>query len=109
MKKMNLYTKEQVHQIVDEVLLKLNEKAVPDPEPVHLENEKAQCKLSPHAKLTCTVSEAAQILGVSKPTMYELIHKGAIPSTTVGRKILISQQVLTDWLKNGGAYGKEAC
>ncbi len=107
MKKTNLYTKEQVNEIVALALQRvLTEGQVA---PANLENEKAQCEMSPHAKLTCTVSEAAQILGVSKPTMYDLVHKGTIPSTKVGRKILISRHVLTNWLENGGAYGKEAC
>lgn len=38
MTKMRLYTNEQVHQIVDQVLLKLDEAVIPDPEPAHLNN-----------------------------------------------------------------------
>lgn len=48
-------------------------------------------------------------LGISKPTMYDLVHKGVIPSITMGRKILISRKALSDWLENGGKHGKEAC
>ena len=61
---------------------------------------------SPNGKVT---GEAAKTLGVSKPTMYDLIHKGTIPSITVGRKILISRKALSDWLENGGEHGKKAC
>ena len=107
MMKNEIYTKKQMQQIVDMVvqnLLPQEQKA-----PVNLDNERTQSNSSPYAKLTCTVSEAATILGVSKPTMYDLVHKGTIPSVTVGRKILISRKALSDWLENGGTHGKEAC
>ena len=104
-----MYTSEQVVQIVEEVLRRLDETSAPGREPENLDNERAQNSLSPYAKLTCTVSEAAKALGISKPTMYDLVHKGAIPSITMGRKILISRKALSDWLENGGQHGKEAC
>ena len=102
-----LYTTEQMQQIVDMVVQNLLPQGQKVPE--NLDNERAQCSLSPYAKLTCSVSEAAKILGISKPTMYDLVHKGTIPSITVGRKILISRTALIDWLENGGTHGKEAC
>ena len=82
--KKELYTTEQMQQIVDMVVQNLLPQGQKAPE--NLDNERAQCSLSPYAKLTCSVSEAAKILGVSKPTMYDLVHKGTIPSITVGRK-----------------------
>ena len=105
--KKELYTTEQMQQIVDMVVQNLLLQGQKAPE--NLDNERAQCSLSPYAKLTCSVSDAAKILGVSKPTMYDLIHKGTIPSVTVGRKILISRKALSDWLENGGEHGKKAC
>ena len=107
MMRKELYTTEQMQQIVDMVVQNLLPQGQKVPE--NLDNERAQCSLSPYAKLTCSVSEAAKILGVSKPTMYDLVHKGTIPSITVGRKILISRAALIDWLENGGTHGKEAC
>ena len=107
MMRKELYTAEQMQQIVDMVVQNLLPQGQKAPE--NLDNERAQCSLSPYAKLTCSVSEAAKILGVSKPTMYDLVHKGTIPSITVGRKILISRTALIDWLENGGTHGKEAC
>ncbi len=107
MMKNRLYTTEQMQQIVDMVVQNLLPQGQKAPE--NLDNERAQCSLSPYAKLTCSVSEAAKILGISKPTMYDLVHKGTIPSITVGRKILISRAALIDWLENGGTHGKEAC
>ena len=107
MMRKELYTTEQMQQIVDMVVQNLLPQGQKAPE--DLDNEREQCSLSPYAKLTCSVSDAAKILGVSKPTMYDLVHKGTIPSITVGRKILISRTALIDWLENGGTHGKEAC
>ena len=49
-------------------------------------------------KLTVTVLEAADILGVSKPKMLELIHTGSINHKRIGRKILIPYKALVDWV-----------
>ena len=73
------------------------------------DNEIAQIDMSPGTKQTLTVSEAAEILGVSKPMGYSLIRDGSIPAINVGKKILISKLVLSVWLKNGGYYGEETC
>ena len=105
---MRFYTNEQVHQIVDELLIKLDEAAVHDPEPEHLNNEIPQ-QSSPENKVTLTVSEAAELIGISKPSMYEVVRTGKVRSVKVGRKILISRQSLMDWLKKGENYGAEAC
>ena len=99
---------EQVHQIVDELLIKLDESAVHDPEPEHLNNEIPQ-QSSPENKVTLTVSEAAELIGISKPSMYEVVRTGKVRSVKVGKKILISRQSLMDWLKKGETYGAEAC
>ena len=105
---MRFYTNEQVHQIVDELLIKLDEAAVHDPEPEHLNNEIPQ-QSSPENKVTLTVSEAAELIGISKPSMYEVVRTGKVRSVNVGKKILISRQSLMDWLKKGENYGAEAC
>ena len=62
---MRFYTNEQVHQIVDQLLLQFDE-AAPGPEPVHLKNDIPQ-QSSPENKVTLTVSEAAEMIGISKP------------------------------------------
>ena len=105
---MRFYTNEQVHQIVDELLLKLDEADIHDPEPEHLNNEIPQ-QSSPENKVTLTVSEAAELIGISKPKMYELIHSNEIPSIHVGKKIVIARQALMDWLSEGDTNGKKAC
>ena len=104
---MRFYTNEQVHQIVDQLLLQFDE-AAPGPEPAHLKNDIPQ-QSSPENKVTLTVSEAAEMIGISKPSMYEVVRAGKVRSVKVGKKILISRQSLMDWVKKGETYGADAC
>ena len=64
---------------------------------------------SPGTKMTLTVREAAEMIGISKPKIYELIREGEIPSIHVGKKIVIARQALLDWLSEGDSNGKKAC
>ena len=84
-----LYTEEQVHQVVDEVLRRLGSTAALQ-EPEHLDNSIPQ-QSSPGTKMTLSVREAAELIGISKPKMYELIHSNEIPSIHVGKKIVIAR------------------
>ena len=102
-----LYTEEQVHQVVDEVLRRLGSTAALQ-EPEHLDNSTSQ-QSSPGTKMTLSVREAAELIGISKPSMYEVVRAGKVRSVKVGKKILISRQSLLDWLKKGETYGAEAC
>lgn len=104
---MRFYTNEQVHQIVDQLLLQFDE-AAPGPEPAHLKNDIPQ-QSSPENKVTLTVTEASQLIGICKPKMYEIVRAGKVRFVKVGKKILISRQSLLDWLKKGETYGAEAC
>ena len=103
-----LYTEEQVLQVVDEVLCRLDGTWAPLREPEHLDNSMAQ-QSSPGTKMTLTVREAAEMIGISKPKMYELIREGEIPSIHIGKKIVIARQALLDWLTEGDNNGKKAC
>ena len=38
--------------------------------------------------------EAAQLVGVGRSTMYELVHRGEIASIRLGRKVLITRSTL---------------
>ena len=102
-----LYTEEQVHQVVDEVLRRLGSTAALQ-EPEHLDNSTSQ-QSSPGTKMTLSVREAAELIGICKPKMYELIHSNEIPSIHVGKKIVIARQALMDWLSEGDTNGKKAC
>ena len=107
MMRSRLYTEEQVHQVVDEVLRRLGSTAALQ-EPEHLDNSTSQ-QSSPGTKMTLSVREAAELIGISKPKMYELIHSNEIPSIHVGKKIVIARQALMDWLSEGDTNGKKAC
>ena len=48
-------------------------------------------------KLMLTVQEAAEMIGISKPKMLQLLHDGEIPFKRIGTKFLISHQALLDW------------
>ena len=58
--------------------------------------------------MTLSVREAAELVGISKPKMYELVRAGKVRSVRVGKKILISRKSLMDWLEKGDSYA-EAC
>jgi excisionase family DNA binding protein len=49
-----------------------------DVDPVHSE------KSNPSPRLLLRVSEAAQTLGVSRSTVYELLYVGTLPSVKIG-------------------------
>lgn len=50
-------------------------------------------------RLAVNVSEAAQMLGVSRPTMYEILNREDFKGDfRVGSKRLISVQALQDWI-----------
>ena len=106
MRKRN-YTGEQAHQIVDDMLRWLDSTAVLE-EPEHLDNSTSQ-QSSPGTKMTLSVREAAELIGISRPTMYQLIRENQIPSIHAGKKIVIARQTLLDWLSKGENNGKKAC
>lgn len=48
-------------------------------------------------KITLSVTEAAAVLGVSRPTVYQLIHRSDFPAFKVGRRTMISRSALQEW------------
>ena len=49
-------------------------------------------------KMTLSVQEAAELIGVSKPTMLNLLQAGEITHKRIGKKIIISYQAVVDWI-----------
>jgi excisionase family DNA binding protein len=49
-------------------------------------------------KLTYTVTEAAELLGISRTTAYACVKRGEIPSVVLGHRILISRTQLEQLL-----------
>ena len=104
-----LYTKEQVLRIVEEAFRRMDETMAPQQEPLNLDNDMPHNTSPENTKVTLTVAEAAEVVGISKPKMYELVRSGKLRIVKIGKKILISRQSLMDWLKKGDNYGKETC
>ena len=59
------------------------------------------------AELTYSVTEAAQALGVSRRTMYEVIHQEGFPTLKVGGRRLISRELLAEWVREQAGGQKE--
>lgn len=57
-------------------------------------------------KLGLNVTEAAALLGVSRPTMYVLLKQKGFPSFKVGRRAVISRAGLEEWVAHQAAKGK---
>lgn len=50
-------------------------------------------------KLALSAAEAAQLIGVSKPTVYLLCKREDFPSFYVGGRLLISRRGLEEWIE----------
>ena len=50
-------------------------------------------------KIALNVSEAAALLGISRPTMYQLCHQAGFPALRVGNRTLISRAGLERWIE----------
>ena len=44
-------------------------------------------------------TEAARLLGISRPTLYQLLNRQDFPSFRVGNRVLISVDGLREWVK----------
>ena len=51
------------------------------------------------AELTLSITEAAKALGVSRPTMYQIINREDFPAFRLGGRVLISRELLAEWVK----------
>lgn len=55
-----------------------------------------QDKLEP---LAVSASEAARLLGVSRPTIYQYINRQDFPSFRLGNRTLVSVDGLREWIR----------
>lgn len=46
-----------------------------------------------------TVAEVAEIMRVSKMTVYRLVHSGELPAVRVGRSFRVPEQAVHDYLR----------
>lgn len=49
-------------------------------------------------KLAISVSEAAELMGVSVPLVYQLVKRADFPAFKLGTRTLISRRLLEVWL-----------
>ena len=49
-------------------------------------------------KMLLSISEAAAMLGNSRPSIYQLIHSADFPIVRLGGRVLIPVKQLEDWL-----------
>lgn len=49
-------------------------------------------------KVVYTVDEVAELLGISRPTAYENVKIGKIPSIKIGRRVLVPKSSFDKWL-----------
>lgn len=53
--------------------------------------------------LVLNVADIQSIMGISRVSAYELVHKPGFPAAKSGRLIKISKRAFFDWLERGGA------
>ena len=51
-------------------------------------------------KLAYSITETAQVLGVSRPVVYNLIRQPGFPVFQIGGRKLVSVEGLRDWVRN---------
>ncbi len=56
-------------------------------------------------KLTLSASEAAQVIGISRPRMYQLMKVKGFPTVQVGRRLLVSRKGLERWVEEQSKIG----
>ena len=59
-------------------------------------------------RLTFTVTEVAELLGISRTSAYECVRRGEIPSVTLGRRVVISRIALATLLNTHIDHGTVA-
>lgn len=56
-------------------------------------------------RVTLSVAETAAALGVSRPTVYTLLHKRGFPAFKVGGRTLVSAEGLRAWVAAQAGVG----
>lgn len=64
----------------------------------HLEPVPPLRSTSCSTRLTLSIAEAAELVGISRTTAYELAQSGELPTVRLGRRILVPVNQLADVL-----------
>jgi excisionase family DNA binding protein len=54
----------------------------------------ASARTPPPDRLTWSIPEAAQVLGISRASAYEAAHRGELPVRVIGRRMLVPRVAL---------------
>ena len=60
-------------------------------------------------RLTFTVTEVAELLGIARTSAYECVRRGEIPSLTLGRRLVVSRAALDALLNTSINDAPVAC
>ena len=53
-------------------------------------------------RVTLTVEETALLLGVGRSVAYEAARRGELPARRLGRRLVVPDPALLEWLGSGG-------
>ncbi|MGN0803503.1 MAG: helix-turn-helix domain-containing protein [Candidatus Faecivicinus sp.] len=53
------------------------------------------------------VQQVMEATGLGRSTIYALFHTEGFPITRIGKRILVSETALRDWLSRGGTQPKD--
>ena len=59
-------------------------------------------------RLTFTVCEVAELLGISRTSAYECVRRGEIPSITLGRRLVVSRAAIERLLDTTTVHASDA-
>ncbi len=57
--------------------------------------------INPGSDSPLTITQAAELLNLTTPTIYGLIHKRIIPHNKKGKRLYFLKSELLDWVKSG--------
>lgn len=57
-------------------------------------------------KLAFSTTEAAEVLSISRPTLYQLLNRPDFPSFRVGNRVLVSADGLRRWVLQQATGGE---
>ena len=101
------YTETELGSIIETAVLRALQKTTTavsqqiSPASMNLDNRTEGCASVSYPKTTLTIREAAQMLGVSKPKMYELAKQKGFPALHIGKRIVISTVAFQEWMQRG--------
>lgn len=55
-------------------------------------------------RLTLSVEEAAQALGISRSHAWRMVNRGTLPSLRIGHRVLVPVPDLQEWIKHEASW-----